>query len=233
MNGFTCNRKGLTVLLVALMLALPGLALAAADTGQEDEELDEVVVQGYKHIKDPDQKTIDWMARLVGRFVVEGNVDLHGQGNADDQRKVQGQTDCIGFGQAPGVECELRVRWPETKGPDGEEIPGGISTLNPAMMVFGFEPLSGGVQYILVDNKGIAETAVGRLATVNTLESSEKCVAIPGNCQRVVQITAKPDLKVVEMKIDLAIDFRKAVSFTLVMRRVAGSPAVVYPGKKK
>src|SRR5690606_23848581 len=103
--------------------------------------------------------------------------------------------------------CELRIRWPGTTGPNDEEIPGGFSTLNPAILLFGFEsadatlrpagvglrsqldeseePQRPGVSYILIDSKGIAEKAIGEMATPNTLRSRSKCTGIRGDCERV------------------------------------------------
>ena len=40
-----------------------------------DKQLGEVLIEGLKPEKDP-QKVIDWMARLVGEFSFEGEVDL-------------------------------------------------------------------------------------------------------------------------------------------------------------
>jgi hypothetical protein len=178
------------------------------------------------------QQPFNFLARLVGRFVIEGHVDLHGQGKREDLRKVSGRAECVGFGSAPGVQCELKVRWPDSTGPDGEAIPGGVSALNPAVMLLGFEPVKPGVSWIMVDSRGNADTAVGEMATPDTMQSRSKCVGIAGNCERVTQLTAWPDLKTVDMKIDLAIDGEKAVSFTFVMHRVPGTGSMVY-GRKK
>jgi hypothetical protein len=48
----------------------------------------------------------------------------------------------------------------------------------------------------------------------------------------VVRITALPDLKVVEMLIDLEIDKVKATRFMFTLHRVPGVPSVVF-GRKK
>jgi hypothetical protein len=215
---------------------------ASASAGESHDkdkvdELEEVFVEGQRLVPKPRsfkelQKPFDWLARLVGEFDIDGSVDLQAQGRPEDMRNVSGRADCIGFGVGPGVQCDLRVLWPDTKGPDDEDIPGGISTFNPAVMLLGFEPVMPGISYILIDNQGNAETAVGEMATVDTMRSSSKCVAIAGNCQRFMQITAGPDLESIEMKIVLRIESKAAVRFSFVMHRVPGSVSVVY-GRKQ
>jgi len=262
------HRDGPAIWLIALLLALPYPASAAEAAASEpatqaqlrDQQLGEVLVEGRRSKpRHPSfkeyQQPFDFLARLVGQFYVEGSVDLHALGKREDLRAVSGRAECVGFGVAPGVQCELRIRWPGTTGPNDEQIPGGISTLNPAVMVFGFEsadatlrprgigmparpgdtdePQQPGISWILVDSKGVAETAVGEMATPDTLRSRSKCTAIPGNCERVALITAQPDLQVVDMNIDLLIDQQKAVSFVFALHRLPGSESVVYGRKDK
>jgi hypothetical protein len=109
---------------------------------------------------------------------------------------------------------------------------GGVSALDPANILYGFEPDRIGIRYMLVDNKGIAEGALGYLLDEETLVSRTKCVNMPGNCERVARIIASPDLKQVEMRIDLEVELKRTVSFSFVMHRVPGSPSVVFPGAK-
>jgi hypothetical protein len=241
------NRHGVKVALrsglIALTWSVAGQALAADVATQEPpaqeklEELGEVLVEGLRsQAKRPTfkqyQQPFSFLARLVGEFVIEGQVDVRGQGRSLDFRKVSGRAECVGFGSAPGVQCELKARWPAARGPNGEEIPGGISALNPAVMLLGFDPVLPGISWILVDSKGNADTAVGKMATPDTMQSRSKCVGIAGNCERVAQITAWPDLKTVDMKIDLVVDEQTAVGFTFVMHRVPGTGSVTY-GRKE
>jgi hypothetical protein len=229
--------------LILLVLLPTGFAFAASpanapatpatqDSRPPDELLDEALVQGrLKPVSEP-QKVIDWLARLVGRFTFEGLVDLHGKGDPEDQREILGSGDCVGFGPAPAVQCELKVRWPEVRGAAGEGIPGGISNLDPAMMLFGFEPDRIGIRYMLVDSKGIAEGALGMLITGDTLESRMPCVNMPAPCQRLTRITASPDLKTIRMQIDIERDGIKALGYSFVMQRLPASNAVVIRGGK-
>jgi hypothetical protein len=228
-----------------LALAASGLVVAADAPAVRDQtpqvqpvqELDEVIVEGRRVRKkrpswDDYQQPFNFLARLVGQFVIEGSVDLHGQGNPEDLRRVAGRAHCIGFGSAPGVQCELNVLWPETRGAGGEEIPGGVSTLDPAVLLFGFEPVVPGISHVFLDNKGVADTAVGEMTSPNTMLSRSMCVGIPGNCERTVRITAEPDLSTVRMDIDLALDQQKSVSFAFVMQRMPDTSSVVY-GRKQ
>lgn len=256
------HRDGLATGLMALALSTPFAALAADEPSEQwrlDEELGEILVEAERarpkaHSWKEYQEPFNWLARMVGTFVIDGNVDLRAQGNEEDLRKVSGRAECVGFGVAPGVQCELKIRWPETSGPDGKAIPGGVSSLTHAVMLFGSElpdpnsrsiqinlpgrtqadqaPATPGVAWILVDNRGVADNAVGRMVSADTMQSRSRCLDIPGDCERVVRITAWPDMRLVEFRIELVIDARKAVNFTFVMHRVPGTESVVY-GRKK
>lgn len=268
--GGTLNRRthrdGFATCLFTLALQLSGNAWAAQPAPSppqaqaRDRELSEVLVEGQRTKTKPPtfkqyQEPFNFLARLVGEYYVEGSVDLHAQGRSEDLRKVSGRAECVGFGMAPGVQCELRIRWPGTTGPNNEEIPGGLSTLNPAVMLFGFEsadatlrpagiglrpqpggaeePRWPGISWILIDSKGIAEKAVGKMASPDTLQSRSKCTSMPGDCERVTLITAQPDLSVVDMDIDLVFDGQKSVSFLFELHRLPGSDSVVYGRKDK
>jgi hypothetical protein len=229
------NARGIKGLMGGLVLLAPFLtatALAASDEQEapSDQELSEILVEGMKPEREP-QKVIDWMARLVGEFDYEGHVDVRGKGNPADTRPVRGTANCLGFGPAPAVQCEIKLRWTTVKGPDGEEILGGRSNLNPAMMLYGFEPDRIGIRYMTVDSEGIADGAMGYVIG-NTLISRSPCVNVPGQCERVARITANPDLKMVRMEIDLEVDYQRAVRFEFIMKRVPGSKSVVVSGPK-
>lgn len=243
-------------MLLALVLVAPGPVMAAAAASsssaapaivadppaQRLDELDEVVVEGRRRRDVPRswndyQEPFNFLARLVGQFTITGLVDLHAQGRSEDLRKVAGRANCLGFGSAPGVQCDLTVRWPQSPGPGGEEIPGGISTLDPAVLLFGFEPDAPGVSFVSLDNRGIMDTAVGRMISPNTMLARSKCVAMPGNCERTARITVEPGFNIIRLNIDLAIDQQKSASFEFVLNRAPETPAVVYgrqqPKEKK
>jgi hypothetical protein len=203
-----------------------------------DEELGEVLVEGDRGRKSSSsfqqaQSNFDWLARLVGRFVVDGQIELDVKGKNKVFRKVSGRAECAGFGAAPGVMCELKIRWPDVTGSGGEPIPGGVSNLDPAVVLYGFDIGRVGISYILVDSRGAAETTVGELFTADTMRSRAKCGAISGNCERVTQITARPDLMSIDMEMTIEIDQEKLVGFKFVMHRVPGAPSIVYGRKQE
>lgn len=217
--------------LIALMLPLAASAAADQELEQEqDKQLDEILIEGRKPERNP-QKVIDWMARLVGEYTFEGEVDLKAKGRPQDFRPVRGSGNCFGFGPAPAVQCEINVHWTPVRAEDRGKVLGGISNLEPAMMLFGFEPDRFGIRYMLVDSEGIAEGAMGYVVN-DTLVSRAPCVNVPGQCERVARITAHNDLKMIDMQVDLVIDYESAVRFHFVWRRVPGSKAVVVAGPK-
>lgn len=218
------------MVLLALLPAFPQLVAAAEKPPpRSDQQLDEVLIDGVRIKGERNaQKIVDWMTRLVGSFTFDGHVDLHGKAIAADLRQVQGTGICTGFGPLPAVQCDLRVRWPEATGPGGATLPGGVSSFDPAMIIYGFEPNRLRVHYLLVGSKG---TATGDLAPLvgDTLVSRIQCTDFPGNCQRVMQVTAAPDMQSVEMRIVLSVEGQKALEYAFVMRRVPGSASVVHP----
>ena len=227
-TGFHARRS--PAISVAPLLPLSILAIRAAKgpprgayTQEQLEELDEVLVTSAKASRKPSE-IISWMRRLVGQFTYEGHVDLGGRDNPEDQQAVRGKGDCVPFGPAPAVLCEIKVNWPKVRIESGEQIPGGVSNLNPAMILYGFEPDELGVRYMQVDSNGIAEPGGVGLIIGDTLTSRAPCVNRPGNCQRVARITAEPDLKVIDMRIDFEVDYRRVLGYRFQLRRVSAPP---------
>lgn len=208
----------LAATMFAIALANTATAAELSSGPEAYEELDEVLVRGQKAERSG-QKVIEWMARLAGQFTFEGHVDPQGRGRPEDLRPVEGSGTCVGFGPAPAVQCEIRVRWPAPPVEAGSELPGMASTLDPAVMLFGFEPGTFGITHMLVDNKGTAEPAVGLLYG-DTLISKTPCAAIRGNCQRIMRITAEPDLRAVTMNVEIEIDYAKALTWSFTLNRV-------------
>jgi hypothetical protein len=188
-------------------------------SGRRDQELSEVLVQGQrtKPVRDP-QAIIDWMRRLVGQFRYIGYVELHDpNGKTRGQQPVSGKGDCVAFGLAPGVQCTITVSWPEGHGDNGQEILGGVSTLEPAMVLYGLDPDELAVHYLLVDNKGVADGGLGFIKG-DTMTTADPCVGIPGDCTRTTKITAQRDGKLVQMQIDIEREGNLAVRYLFVMR---------------
>jgi len=226
--------KVLRLGLACAVVLLPGWPVAAAQAdaaalarpppapAEPIDELDEIVVTGARRVRNP-QKIVDWLKRLVGQFSYDGYVDLSSEGAPQGRRAVKGAGDCTGFGPGPGVQCVMKAIWPEARGSNGEEIPGGISTLAPAMVLYGLDPDYMGIRYLQLDNRGIAEGGLGELDG-ETLTSKAPCATLPAPCQRITRINAHPDGKLIQMQIDIQREDQRLVRFMFVMHRVGPVP---------
>ena len=186
---------------------------------RRDQELGEVLVLGKrtKPVRNP-QVIIDWMRRLVGQFRYVGFVELRSPNGAPlGQQAVSGKGDCVAFGLAPGVQCTIKVSWPEARGDNGQQILGGVSSLEPAMVLYGLDPDELAVHFLMVDNKGVADGGLGYLLG-DVMTAKDPCVGIPGDCTRTTRITAPPDGKLVEMRIDIEREGQLAVRYLFAMR---------------
>jgi hypothetical protein len=237
------DRKAFRSCLVALTLVLPGLAQAASPAGaapiavrppapatqppaapaaaseKPADTMTEVIVTAEK----PTRKAsvlIDWIRRLLGQYTFEGKVDLGGKGNPQERWTVTGSGTCVGFGVAPGVQCEINVRWPQIPGPNGQEIVSGVSDLTPAMILYAMEPDDLGIRYLQVNSKGLAEGATGYIIG-DTATFKTPCVNAPPGCERIITITTESDSKVIDMRIDTELNAQLAARFNFRMRRVA------------
>lgn len=212
----------------ALFAASPAPAADAPAGAGKVEELSEVVVSGQK----PTRKLADiipWLRRLLGEYTIEGYVDLGGRGEPDEQRSVRGTGVCIGFGVAPGVQCEFNIRWPETRARGGGEILGGVSNLSPAMILFGLEPDDIGLRYLQVDNRGLAEGSRGGIIG-DTAVFRTPCADLIEGCERATRIITSSDSKLVELQVDTEIYYQVKVRYRFQLTRVAEVQAVPGPG---
>lgn len=222
------NYQLCTLLALVLLHAVPPSAAAAAESREiSEQELDEVLVDGRRPLRNS-RAVVAWLARLVGEFTVDGAVDLHYLGESK-LLDVSGRSSCSGFGSEPAVMCTLNIRWPEVPDSNQDSIARVIANLDPAIIMFGFEPTRVGIHHMLVGNDGIAEGSLGYLLSEDTLVARGKCGSVGGACERVVRITAEPAAQMVRMEIELETDLRKAVTIMFAMRRVQGSPSAEYP----
>jgi hypothetical protein len=232
MNSRTIRSRFLSCLVVAALLPCVLQSAVAAESRSRDSgrssdkdlELSEVVVSGA-HIKadrNP-QNIVNWLKRLVGQFRYTGFVQLSGDGVSPLLLVVDGGSDCRAFGRAPGVHCELNVRWPETRGGEGQEVPGGISTLTPAMVEYGLDSDHLGIRFMQVDSKGYADSGQAYLVG-DTLTTTMPCVGLGENCQRVTRINAHPDLKIIEMQVEIEKDSERRARLRFVLNRVGPPP---------
>jgi hypothetical protein len=209
------------MLLSALLLSNQVMSAGASDS-----ELDEVLINGVrvKPTRDP-QKIVNWLKLLVGEFSYGGYVQLRGEGVSTALLSVEGRTSCIAFGRAPGVHCELKVAWPEARGAEGQEVPevpGGISTLTPAMVEYGLDTDRLGIRYMLVDNRGMANYGDAYLVG-NTLATVTPCPDIP-DCTRTTRITPRVDGELVEMEVEIEKELTRRARFRFVLQRQGDVP---------
>jgi hypothetical protein len=210
--------------LLALVPWLPSAAIAAAAnasgaTNAPDRDLNEVVVTGKrinaKRIRSPTGLAA-WLNRLRGDFTYEGSVELGSEDAIPRERTVSGASKCGAYG--PSVICIVQVTWEEMHGSDGEDVPGGVSTLAPAMVTYAVDMNYLGIQFLHVGSNGMADSGMGYLAG-DTLTTTTACVDLPGDCKRISRIEAQPDGKVIRRQTDIEQDEKRLVRYTFVLRR--------------
>lgn len=178
-------------------------------------------------------------------------------------RTIKGKGDCAAIGTGPGVQCVLNVYWQDMyetafqkseadatevdASPTGVfELPGGFSYLDPAMALFGVDPVKAEIHYLLVDNKGMPEggpgAVVGNRATFQTRCVNEATLLAamkpenfnnrkPDTCLRKIFIDAKPESKVVLITMDIDINDDPFTRFSITMRREAQEEKSAVPAK--
>jgi hypothetical protein len=206
------------MLVPALLVPVP--AMPASPT---DNELDDVLVRGarIKPTRDP-QQIVNWLKLLVGEFSYGGFVQLRGEGVSRELLTVNGAASCTAFGRAPGVHCELNAVWPEKKGPNGEDLIGGVSTLSPAMVEYGLDTDRLGIRFLQVDNRGMAYHGRDYLVG-NTLTTVTPCPDMP-DCTRTTRITPRIDGKLVEIEIEIEKEYQRVARFRFVLQRTDAVP---------
>lgn len=197
----------------------------------EDLELSDILVSGARKTRNPDD-VLAWLRRLLGRFDYEGYVELRSEGAPQGRLPVRGGGECVGFGPGPGVQCVMRVTWPKVRGPDGEDVMGGVSSLTPAMTLYGYDADYIAIHFQTVDNKGLADSGRGYL-TGNTLTTRQPCVQVLEKCERIMHINAQPDGKHIQTQIDIEQDSNLLVRFVFVQHLVSRSDAYEIPGVER
>lgn len=182
----------------------------------------------------------EWLLRLAGQYRVEGLALVL----AAPPVGIRGSGDCAPVGAGPGVHCIFNIHWtdqfeiimdPEQGPPGVYNVPGGVSYLNPSMMLIGMEPVRRGLQFLLVDNKGLPEggaaVIAGDRATLRApcVNAPSLFLAMnperkfegrfPQKCERIMRIDARPGSQVVHVAIDIEINGERAGEFQMTLRR--------------
>jgi hypothetical protein len=214
--------RAATVLGLALIPAISPAASSASPVAgastERVEELSEVIVTGEKPVNSV-KDLIPWIRRLLGRYTLQGYVDVGGKGDPADRRTVRGIGLCVGFGVAPGVQCEMHVVGPQSAADAGQSVPESVAALAPAMILYGVEPDDLGIRYLQVDNRGLAEGATGDVIG-NTATFRTRCADVAEGCERVTRITAVSESKVVDVQVDTEIHSQLAARLRFQMTRV-------------
>lgn len=232
--------KRVLAALAALPMWLAGVAFAASPAAEGShqqqttptlEELGEVIVSGERPVRSV-QELIPWIRRLLGEYTIEGYVDVGGRGDPDDRKSVRGTGLCAGFGEAPGVQCELRVGWPPPRPVRALLMPASASAMMPVMILYGVEPDELGIRYLQVDARGLAEGATG-VVVGDSAAFKAACVDMPDGCERITRITAKSDSKQLDMQIDTVVNGELEVRYRFQLTRVAEPQAERTAGEGK
>jgi hypothetical protein len=217
--------------IVAALLAAIGLLTSLAATAKPHE------IPEWRDPSGPPTATDVWLRRLAGRYQVEGMVEVRGKGGCPAYcGGIKGKADCVAIGAGPGVQCVLNFTWTDLYETDYESgaifnVPGGVSYLDPAMMLFGMDTGQNAIKSLLIDNKGLPEGGPGS-NTGNRATFRTACVNAPAlfsamnpdgepyrTCDRTIRFEAKPDANIVYMWIDIDINDNNFTSFVLSLRR--------------
>lgn len=182
----------------------------------------------------------EWLLRLTDQYRVEGM----GTVSAAAAFSVKGNGDCAPVGDGPGVHCIFNIHWVDQfevnmdpdQGPVGVyNVPAGVSYLNPSMLLLGIDPPRRGMQFLLVDNKGLPEggaaTLAGDRATLRTPCVNPRALfqsmnpdrkfegRPPQSCERTIRIDARPGSTVVHLAIDIEINSELVTQIQMTLRR--------------
>lgn len=185
----------------------------------------------------------EWLRRLADQYRVEGMLSVSMLA-PEDISTLKGSGDCALVGEGPGVHCIFNIQWsdrfevimdPDIGPPGVYNVPGGVSYLDPSMMLMGMDPQRRGLQLLLVDNKGLPEggvaTIAGDRATLRTpcVNAPALFLAMnpdrkfegrpPQSCQRTMRIDAKPGSTVVHLAIDIEINGELVTQMQMTLRR--------------
>lgn len=221
--------------------------------------------------KDPAGEPVpvdEWLGRLVGRYQVDGMIEVPDRcippppppdGSPPPFftplcSNVSGMADCAPVGAGPGIHCIFNMQWTdlhelvypsETERGGMFAVPGGVSNLAPSMALLGIDPARSALNFLLVDNKGLAEGGSGGLrggrATIISTCVNEKTLyqamreppPPPEECRRTTLIEAREGDRFVRFMIQIEINDDLYTRYELALRRVNPGPAAATPGRQR
>lgn len=171
-------------------------------------------------------------------------------------KNISGRADCVNIGKGPGVQCILQASWaemfflvtgfpqpnpnpgpvpaPPEPPPGVYTLPGGNSFLRPAMLMIGMDPHQAGLQFLLVNDKGLPEGGAGSVAgdratfrtpcvngpvVLNTMRQDLIYGRPPRSCENILHIDAKPDSRYVNLAFDIRINGETYTVININLRR--------------
>ncbi len=154
----------------------------------------------------------------MGRFDITGVAQFNdGAAQIDPAipniHSADGKVDCIRIGDGAGVQCVLYVTWPEQwttdfmnpRRPPGSPVDGGVPFLGPCAILFGFNPQTLQVRYLMLTTDGIAESETGTL-NGNTLQFhfETHCESDTNQrCRKVMGLYIPPEGTHITMTVDI------------------------------
>lgn len=163
------------------LLTLPALLAAGAAQGQargdsiagiQERAKERALLERTPEVRAQRVAEMDaWLRRLRGRFQVTGT----------GGERLE---DCIGIGNGPGVQC-VRGPPPYVDGVSG-----------PSMIMYGMDPGEPGVRYLLVNERSIAESDLGKLSGNTVTFRTVSCPKSLDQQPRVMVMTCERRLRI-------------------------------------
>ena len=162
-----------------------------------------------------------WLADLVGRFRLDGQVERRGSvpieveggnptyGDTVLTGDISGVADCDAVGAGPGIHCIINAAWPiveplgaiqATSRPEPLPESERFRVMRPAVVMLGLNPDSAEILGSMVDDESIAHTWAGRLESDTlTARRTNDCLSLldldvpPPPCFQPLEILSGPD----------------------------------------
>lgn len=172
-----CSRGGNFALLtfVALLAAAEVGAQARGPSiaGIQERAAERALLERTPEVRAQRVAEMDaWLRRLHGRFRIEG-----------PGKRLE---DCIGVGSGPGVQC---MRSPAY-------IPSNSGVSAPSMIMYGFDPNEPGIRFLLVNERSIAESDLGKLSGDSVTFRAVTCPKSTDQQARIMVMTCERRLRI-------------------------------------
>jgi hypothetical protein len=239
------------MLLACTALATAGAAHAQGRGAPASKLRDRAAVGGTPEARAARLAELEaWLARLEGRFSFEGTTKLF-WGTTDPRattldprapedrceggicyvnRDAKGVGSCRPVGNGPGLHCAINVPWPRFYWPSvalGAGLSGEMKWRGPyldgAVALYGIDPDTLGINFLLVDGQSMAYTEPGVLRN-DTVTFEASC---GGSCRRNFRVIARPDGGLIEMEYELKLKGLVWAAYRFTLRHESGPTDVL------